>query len=453
MKTEEFDELIRKKLEDLPQQFTESQVDKVFEHVAGRSKPFFRFNKGYGLSYTMLAVAFTGFLTWQLLQKSSTTKQAIATDVNLPANTLLPVTSGLTSPLTDSLKKNIKAVSSPIQAVDQIDSESKKTNQSIANHAFIPIPVVAAEEPKHPEIHGLMPDTTTAAASPEPDLKPNVPQNEHSLTENLPKTIPQQENPSDQTPDVATASDKKDKKTKRKTGKKVEEKPSASTPTDKKLPLSEQANKPKKTQENSQKFDLQFYTGLAGGVGLPYYRASVLGGVVIQKHWNIESGFGILYTGRENFKDEDDYFDHTSRPFKDDFEHHTHAEDQIDHINTTRTIFQIPVSVRYQFSFGNQWFAGIGLGTSLDLYSRISTDFSRRTPHDSIPDQVHFSDREPTKVLNTIILEALIQKRWKQLSVEIMPYSAFQFKKLRYKDHWVYPGLDVRLNYFFRNKR
>lgn len=441
MKTGQFDELIRKKLESLPQKFTDQEIDKVYNHVVSQKKPFFRHVRGSGLIYSVLVAAFTGLIIWQLMKDN-------------PEKTVMTTTEGVSIsgsevihslPDTSSLSSNTESGSTKKQLIENHEKVSvtaipKEKNQeihiltqdTITKGKFIPVPVTVAEKfdsipTKKTQIQEDKFNNPLIIKE-ETNITNKV---SHATDSSLYQKIPM---PKDIIVDENVVSDPIVKVQK-------EVKPE---------PVKEQKTKKSKEQKTSGNIsDWDFATGVEAGIANGYIRGAAIGELTFCSHWVFRTGFGIQKLDQEKFKDENAYEKHKSHHFKHEYDGHFDEHDYITQIKSNRYLLQIPVSFHYLFLLKNNYTISAGIGTDLDIYNHLKVDFRRSTSTDSIGRIDQFTKTEQTKLLNNLIITAGIEKKWNWFSVGIQPYVVTQLQDVKYKDSKTYFGADIQFLYHF----
>jgi hypothetical protein len=445
MKTGQFDELMRKKLESLPQKFTEQEIDKVHQHIVSHRKPFFRHFNGSGLIYTVLVATITGLIIWQLSKVNPETTVTPATiEVSISgseASPLLPDTSSHSSKSQSSLpnkqliagNEKVSETTIPKEKIQKIHIQSQDT---ITKGKYIPVPVTVAEK------FDSIPVNKTQIQEEKPN-KPLIIKEETKITDkvshatdsNFHRKIPM---PKDVVVDENAVSDPIVK-----VQKEIKSEPV-------KVQKKEKKKKQKVARTNS---DWDYAAGMEAGIANGYIRGAAIGELTFRSHWVFRTGFGIQKLDQEKFKDENAYDKHKSHHFKHEYEGHFDEHDRITQIKSNRYLLQIPVSFHYLFLLKNNFTLSAGIGTDLDIYNHLKVDFRRTTSSDSIGRTDQFTKIEQTKLLNNLVITAGLHKKWNWFSVGIQPYIATQLQDVRYKDKKTYFGADIQFLYHFGGRR
>jgi hypothetical protein len=441
MKTGQFDELIRKKLESLPQKFTDQEIDKVYTHVVSQKKPFFRHVRGSGLIYSVLVAAFTGLIIWQLMKDNPektvmTTTEGVSISGSEVVHSL-PDTSFLSSKTeSGSTKKQliennekVSVTAIPKEKIQKIHIQSQDT---ITKGKYIPVPVTVVTK------FDSIPVNRAQISKDKPN-KPLIIKEETNITDKVSHAtdsslIQKISIPMDVIIEENVVSDpivKVQKETK-------------SEPV-----KDEKTIQPKKQRSSGNNANWDFAGGMEAGIANGYVRGAVIGELTFRSHWVFRTGFGIQKLDQEKFKDENAYEKHKSHHFKHEYDGHFDEHDRITQIKSNRYLLQIPVSFHYLFLLKNNYTLSAGIGTDLDIYNHLKVDFRRSTSTDSIGRIDQFTKSEQTKLLNNLVITAGLQKKWNWFSVGIQPYIAAQLQEVRYKDKTTYFGADIQFLYHF----
>lgn len=423
MKTEEFDEAIRKKLESVNQTYTEADIGKVFSHVQ-RHKGFLpRGFTGTNLLYSLLAAAFIGLIVWNVIQTKE--NRLIETKI-------------------DSLQKNLKQVAAQIEPAPYDSSEHGATpvtawpDQPVASPRETPDAdsPVAVEEPASTSPVSQQPtDVATITVTPEPDL----PQSTERVPTTFATLVPLMAAPVEakarmaettlyprQVPQLAIITDSKSASDKKSPVQQVKRK------TEPTLAVADKSSKPSKvrheriakpTRKRAEKKG-----NTAGWLTSSEWRAGfqieatnhqkaigITGEWVINNRWSLISGLRYSALNAEHFDDHNDYFRDRGR-VDDPFLIKPHElGDQPRNIDLDNKLLQVPLAVRFYIPLKpNVTSLFITAGTNFDIVLFQRAQYDR--PTDSLL-HVHEDIRTTTTpdVFNNLFLGAGVQynrRKW-----------------------------------------
>lgn len=460
MKTEDFDEAIRKKVESIDHKFTEKDIDKVVQHL-GRNRVF----KGKGISgstmiYSVVAAAAVSLLAWyfikengnlQQITKTPSTNSTIVADSlpqadtsedTLTINYQAPEKSTISADT--SLKKHliqdnqirsgkaerntgIPATSSAITAATSFDVESspEKTKAGI----------VAGD---NTEVTPLLIDSLKSIAAGELpgqpiDLRSN--QGSDSLITEIPVK-------SEDHTDGEEALIKVE-------GTPVSEYQQVIIP----LPQDESATA---GTESSKKGGTgnKFFTFSDFMVGAGFEVASNNVGIGLVGEFSFAERLifstGVKYVSyqEENFKNKEDFDRHNHRKINHRFEEHLKDNEHASEISIKSSLIQLPVAVRYKIPLKNDFNFLFSVGTDLDLI--LDQRLSYNQPPDSLGHpQDNLEARGDAVFFNNMVIAAGIEKQWKHLVLQAHPFIKPQMKEVFYKPKEFDFGLGVNIIYSF----
>ena len=191
----------------------------------------------------------------------------------------------------------------------------------------------------------------------------------------------------------------------------------------------------------------KYQTGLGFEVANTQLGFSVLGEVVFKKHWVFDVGLKYLSIEKERFDDDDDYHHHKNKDFKSSYE--KQVTDSIHrNIKINNSIIQIPLNFGYCVLLKNNFSLIFGVGTDLDLSVKQHVEYQH---------PINFSESETKKfncnnnslLFNNTVISAGLQKQFKQILLQVSPFLSPQLKKVDYKKEDIYYGLRVRAFYSF----
>ncbi len=445
MKTENFDEAIRKKLEGINPKFTEQDIDKVYRYVAKNRGPFYRRMNGHGLMYTALVGAIAGLIVWNLIirQKSHEPEK-----VTVQTQTIVP---SAPAPHAASIAKAENTISGantqnkPIStenwtvvsktrnpsaetAEDQLSTQQvqlttipetvQKENPLLAETIKREIettglPLLNARQPKEIAASVASPQTILLSAS-----KPSKMNFAPEKTQQIAKT--------------------KTLKTKKKSNRFTSTSGNSSSSG-----ILEKPTRPGNTFLSN--------TEPRVGAGLELNNGQKSTGIYAEllygKNWGLAAGFKYTLSNGEDFRDETDFYNRKSRHFDQVFHGQPPTHDKISNIGIDNAILQIPITLTYYYPLKKGYTLSLGLGTDLDIYTSALIKFDSHRGADSLSQSNSIKTSEPVKMLNNVVLSLGIQKRWNRFTLQATPFISPQLKHVNYKKEDLYFGFGLKLYY------
>lgn len=453
MKTENFDEAIRKKLEGLPQKVTEQDVDKVFRFVTRHRGPFYSRIGGHGLIYTALVGVIAGLVWWNLALR------------NQPEHTATPAADPKTSISKSSVSAQAKQDES--QAIDSkpIAQAPEKSSQNTANTTvdkivqFTPIKQIAIEKQteklettatKDFEKPLITVDQTT------PDvgmaITPLLPFFQNTLVSSV-NALPAHNLPlpkntkltlslgSDPKEDLASQNGtKKPQKTKRANA----YKPTKNSSGNHLATNAKRAAKPFFIDLEARATTGFEVNNTQLGIGAQFE-------LIAAKHWGLSTGVKYMFNKGETFNNEQDFFDKKSKHIHQVYGDKPQFHGDISDIELNTSVLQIPVQFSYYYPFKNGLSVSLGIATGFDVYASSDLRFNNRPGRDSLNHQIDLKAAPSIQTFNNLIVSAGIQKRWNRWAISASPYIGNQLIKVDYrKEDWFY-GVGINLSYYLFN--
>ena len=192
---------------------------------------------------------------------------------------------------------------------------------------------------------------------------------------------------------------------------------------------------------------LKYRVGLGSNIDNGQIGTSILTEVLFSKSWSTTTGINVSFLGFEHFGDEDDFKRRTEQDFREQHDLDLPLSSPIKDIEAHQVLFRIPLYLNYRLPLRKDFTILFSTGTDFDLYHRQITSFSH---HDYIKENQQQGLTESIKVIpyNNWMLSTGIEKRWKRFSVQLSPYVSYQLKPLPYrKTDWMF---GVKLNGFYR---
>ena len=433
MKTENFDEAIRKKLEGLPQKVTEQDVDKVFRYVTRHRGPFYNRIGGHGLIYTALVGVIAGLVWWNLSLR------------NQPEHTALPADNPKTSISKSSVSAQAKQDERQANDSKPIVKNPEPSTQKAANPT---VDQVARDVYKRQPFIPASSTTRDVGMA----ITPLLPFFQNTFVSSV-NALPAHNLPlpKNTTRALSLGSDPKEDL--------------ASQSGTKKLQKTKRANAYKPTKNsssnhlatNSKRTAKPFFIDLEARAttGLEVNNTQLGIGaqfeLIAAKHWGLSTGVKYMFNKGETFNNEQDFFDKKSKHIHQVFGDKPQFHGNISDIELNTSVLQIPVQFSYYYPFKNGLTVSLGIATGFDVYASSDLRFNNRPGRDSINHQIDLKAAPSIQTFNNLIVSAGIQKRWNRWAVSASPYIGNQLIKVDYrKEDWFY-GVGINLCYYISN--
>ncbi|MEI8046574.1 MAG: outer membrane beta-barrel protein [Bacteroidota bacterium] len=446
MKTEDFDEAIRGKLENLHPPFNESEIDLVHRNVMSNRKFLPKGRTGSMLLYSLSAAAITIFSVLMVSHFRNTDKAIVKNDI--PAQNTITAISDSNSKTEDTLIINQLNVQ---EARDKSEQKQENANQSVSEAKSIgsdkKIPVIIIPVNK-PVTSPLTSNERIAAAEkennqisaeiidPTENLKPE--EKTGTLTNNLQVAEKQLVIPSS-VDSIAVVPSQNTSKTDTETSKE-----SAAEKSD----TSFSETKP------SGNLFRNFFAGAGFRLGPDFiasnqsFRMGVSGGVLLKNNFSLETGLNYSILNAEHYTDTSDFFHHKPHDFHHEFEGHFHDKDRISEITINNTLLQVPVILNYYIPLKRNYGISLSVGTDLDVYLNQKISFNR-IPDTGRVDNYSFENKGSVTVFNNMVISAGIEKRWKFLAFQLQPFISPKLKEVFYKPKEMEFGVGFNIKYCF----
>lgn len=466
MKNEEFDEIIRRKLDsDFFRTPSDAEIGKVMRHVSKRKGFVPRGGKYAWLFFALPAAAMVSYFGYRGIQKAIIRPTQPSAPIHipvvdstptLPADTLQvdsvkasaniaiaqpgdeAINSGkqaANTPIIVPGRTQPKAKASPIgpnKTVQPIAAQAKPANSSLASAAKAsPSP---AEVPIH-TIKNNQPEQAIASQSPQ---EPGQPEPKHvaALQENLPST-------GQQSPSI-TAIEQSEHTT-------IADKPASSDDKS-----AEKTNEGATNHRNRHKWlkDIQLpETGSelkAGplGSGSPsLYNFGLAGEWLFFRNWGLSAGISYSLLTPEHFQDRPEFEAHhgTHNP---PFDPHLYPHEQPVDITLENRLLVIPVSLNRYFPLGKKYALSLSVGTDLDV--KLWQNISFSVMGDSLRPPIHnLPTGESPKLINNLVVGLGAERNWKHLGISVEPFFARQLRSTAYRAYLWETGLSLGIVYRF----
>lgn len=501
MNNEDFDEAIRKKLESLNQTYTESDIDKVYNHVQRRRKFLWKGSAGSWLLYSLSAAAFTIVTVWSVSHfknndqvsfknNNSVGKANVATVdsvklIEVPADTVsynlneskADAAPGARQPDSSVSYKGLK-IKRLSQDVVSDNSQTEKHNKSVAlikaadrkssspsdqgKNKSSACPVVTSENKSVKDI--FIPDKKQGSASPlaiignkalkevaVPDKNQssairlenaaNKTLNEVVIPVNNKLSLSNNTEENTGITDTLTPALRKEKEGFN-SGKIISQ---LTKTKDTIVPenLAVSATKPDSTLKY-----IKFRVGPDFQLSNQSIGMGISGELFFNKYLSFETGLKYQIYNSEHFADKNDLFSHKRHNFNGRIENHFSDNDHISGISIDNRLLEIPLSLKYYVPLKMNFGISFALGTDLDIYLNQKLGFSNRVDSNHMENH-NFQARGEVVPFNNFVISAGLEKQWKSWSFQLQPFIKPKLKEVFYKPKEMEFGIGVGVKYSF----
>ena len=493
MKTEEFDDAIRRKAESVYFNPKEEDIDRIHKHVSGNiAAPSFL--KMYGL-YTAVCLSLLiigGLATWNIVQyreNASLSAKVEKLDQEVKNNALVNSNSDTRSNENSAVNSenpanSVSTASNENNTPENEQLSSSKSN-SISSNATSTVSSSIATTNKYQNSHNNTygnnstllnsSNTTTAAQSqnnkavadnqnPAPAYVNNNVAAKNSLTNPGSANTTSQKNENSSSGNVTNeqAANTGDNATNEKLAKESKSTaPAANTDSisehtknsavadNTPAPDNKLYSKPTKEKHSSSNFSLKnlhYMAGIGAEGGNKQNGFGIYGQVALSDRWSFGAGIKSLMVNNEDYDDDDDFHNKKGVNFKKTFGLTDTAN--IENIKTRDIILEIPLSVNYTLPLRNDFGLVFSAGTDIDLYAGQHVEYLHLDANSYlVSDHKDVSAR--ALAFNNAVFAIGLQKRWGHFVAQAGPYVCPQFTPVVYKKEDVYAGGRLRLYYTF----
>ena len=413
MKTEDFDDAIRRKLESINNASTQHDVDSVHQYILSKKAKGFKRRAAFIILSATSILIIGALFTWNILQvkEINRLKQHIAQlDQNTKNRSTLherdnsETTSGAERKSLAEKKDadTPTAYPSPAGAHKAADlTRSKNKINTLTKQAFS----------NREESHRV---NTTNASTPPISMnnkiserfeknKGQVTNEAHSSSTQIPKE--KELEPLPESEDVIHT--------------KMDTSATAANPADAQIISFRDTLKPTSSIKDSSvsyhDIDLPVYPKMwiyRAGLGLEtgnfQFGAGILGEAVYKNRIAISAGIKLLKNGAEKFDDDDDYDDHKKKEFKQTY------GNQVDegprNIKIRNTLVQIPLTLSYILPVKHNFSILAGLGTDIDVYTKQHIEYRHINVANDLQTS-QFVTKYPPMYFNNIVITCGLQKK------------------------------------------
>jgi len=455
MKTEDFDDAIRKKLEGLDQKYTEQDIDKVVQHVERNHLwPRGGFRGPY-MILTLAAAAAAGMLLWYAFRNNGNSlvekKQMSVPEMQ----TVSPVIHKDIS-TTDSLKDVAKerSTSKPVLLSGNGIINIKKDYTPGEKDSFVsPSGIVPVNIP----VSDISDKNIKTFVPAEPDIFPDT----VSVVSDTFRVIPPSELPGqwidlDAVPVKDSIELGSVKKSEEKTlpAEPAIRVPEAAEPDGTANPVVQEPNgKAQIGKSKAEKGSFFSVSGLGAGAGFEYtgksYSVGLKGNISFENRLGLTIGLKYADLKTEHFDTRDDFNRHDHHRKNHPIEEHLNGHDHATGIDIQSNLIQLPVALGYTFPLPRNFGVGLSVGTDLDLLLNQRMGFDHGPDSLGPPRREDFRAKGDAVLFNNLVFSIGLEKQWKGMVFQVQPFIRPRVKELFYKSGGPEYGLGFGIMYKF----
>ncbi len=456
MKNDDFDKVIREKLDGFESPFTDSDVDKV-HHAVGRKGWFTGSASGKLLLLSVSTVAFVAlvYLALNLTYSHNSTPQNPSTQKTETSNPQNPVLNPSNSENPTSLK--IENNESQVVAIDsepdKLLKQESKAYKETRQKAVVDVKDQSTEHIIPASDARLIPSTPeNLAKNNEAILAETVEADDKNLS--LESNLVQNEKIAEQgevLPETKLSVDS----AKVTTLVKMPDEQALAEKSNEKTSIESETSETENIETSKGLFSA-FLEGLLVNVGAGS-RASnqSYGPGIAVDFWGYKNfGLGIGLDYQFYYAEKYDNVDVMIRDGKphpdDDFNHHKNHRDPITDVELKNWLMQMPVSVHYKFPLRRSYSLALSVGVDIDLWLYKKLKYIE-TPDSMPPQRRDFNTKADVNYFNTMYFAAGLQKFGNSWIVKMQPFVSFRLKLVYYKPSQLEYG--IQLNFQYRLKQ
>ena len=454
MKTENFDDAVRRKIESIHEQNKQEDIDRVHKYVSLNRSNYILSGRRLGTLVLISTVGLfiTGLLIWNLKQMgdNKTLLQTIGKLQNELAQTnSTPVktdtvfitkysdqTSGNTASTENLYEANtiIRSGEKDIPSTDQTNiiagekQKSGNTDNPVAEESVPAEMNVSNGKNKKTELISH----TNGIAS-EQAIETNQRQNKNEVHRN-------EKSASDSTAKIAH---QEDLDSISKTGEPVITKNNFNDTAAEATSVKNQNDKRSMFLKN-----WHYQAGIDFKMGNDQIGAGILGEVFFNSRWSMSAGLRILNVNNEKYHDANEFRMKKAQDFRETYAPAIPDTTFVSDIDMQYLVLQIPVMLTYHLPLKNNFGIIFSAGTDIDLYAKQHIDYEYSS-NTAPPGKDHFDANYPTVLFNNVMLSVGMEKQWNNVIAQICPFIRHQVAHAAYKKDEVYYGFSARILYRF----
>ncbi|MCX6352399.1 MAG: hypothetical protein NTX03_11135 [Bacteroidetes bacterium] len=499
MKTEDFDDAIRRKLEGINPQYSDADIEKVHSYVGSNLSAPKKFNYLRVGVASVAAISIAGLLLWNVSQMHEQTamrktidslktqvaltktdaetshKNNISTNPSTKNNTI--ANEEITTNSTEKLTANNKNDNSTPQEIKPLKEEVAIADKNQKKSTFTPDNKVdnkladnrnsnRGKEEKSLLKNNKIEDVNTKKLADNNPIKNDNKNKEATKDNKLEKernkgslvNSENKKNLQNKAPDKFNDLVQTPNKEAKQNGVNA---PVDSTLKENKSLVENQEENPKKqapkikTKKERKSFTLfdgiSYRVGLGADAGPAQMGFLGVGELKLANNFGVSVGLKSTDFHNESFKDEKDFHERRGKDFATEYGNNLPPKDStpFSDIRTFNRMLQLPVKLNYTLPLKHNFSLLVSAGTDIDLGGMEHVDCHRRKgpAHEDEPKK--FGVNIKPVAINNAVFSVGVQKQWNHFIVQASPYISPQLNKVFYKKEDLYFGLSLKALYAF----
>jgi hypothetical protein len=192
--------------------------------------------------------------------------------------------------------------------------------------------------------------------------------------------------------------------------------------------------------------NLRFRAGIESEAAFRQLGIGIIGEMLLSARWSVSTGLRFLAINNEKYNSNREFHQLKGKNFNAVYSCGL-TDSSASNIGINTLLTQAPISINYQLPLKNNYSLIASVGTDIDIHARQIVDYD---DGGSLQNN-KFTTNYPVIAFNNIAISAGLQKRWKGFVFRASPFISPQFKSVMYKKEDLYAG--IKLNILLSNER
>ncbi len=193
--------------------------------------------------------------------------------------------------------------------------------------------------------------------------------------------------------------------------------------------------------------NFQYRAGIGVEGGSNQLGFSVLAETFLSKRWSVSAGLKFMSI-HDHFHDANDFSNKKGNDFRGVYTPNGSDTSFVSNIDMMNYLVQVPLALTYNLPLKNSFTLLFGAGTDMDIYAQQRTTFEHWETINTVKHE-HVDTKYPTVLFNNIVLSVGVEKKWNRFAFQATPYISPQLTSVAYKKENVYFGFRLRALYSF----
>ncbi len=194
--------------------------------------------------------------------------------------------------------------------------------------------------------------------------------------------------------------------------------------------------------------NIHYNAGVNFSAGRNQVGGAISGEALLKERWGLSVGLNVLGINNEQYNNDEDFSNCKHTPFTSTYNlHNNDTANSYFHIKIDDILFQVPVAINYHLELRRKFSLIVGAGTNLDVHVKQRVGYLQKI--DSVSNNDKLGHQFSPTLFNDLEFTAGVQKRCGLFLFQLCPYASYQVRQVIYKKEKLYYGVRLGIKFNF----